>query len=122
MSRAFCGSRFHGVLSEKPNDFASVSIIRSRHDLVPGWKRAMAPLSIERSGSDTTLSGSTPMSVPRPEQVGQAPYGELKEKRRGVISESPEPQVAQAKFCDSVSSGSPSGAASTSPPPTLSAV
>ena len=44
-----------------------------RHDFEPAGQGARAPASIERSGSATTLSGSTPISVPRPEQVGQAP-------------------------------------------------
>ena len=47
--------------------------MRRRHDFEPGWKSASAPASIERSGSSTTFSGSTPMSEPSPEQVGQAP-------------------------------------------------
>ena len=50
-----------------------VSTIFMRQDLEPSGQGATAPASIERSGSGTILSGSTPIRVPRPEQVGQAP-------------------------------------------------
>ncbi len=66
-----------------------------RHDFEPAGQGAIAPASIERSASAITLSGSTPISVPSPEQVLHAPYGLLKEKRRGVISVSEAPHSEQ---------------------------
>jgi len=72
-SRAAAGRRRQGVPSEKPIDLASVATIFMRHDLEPSGQGATPPASIERSGSGTILSGSTPIRVPRPEQVGQAP-------------------------------------------------
>src|ERR1700724_1026638 len=109
-SRAAAGRRRQGVPREKPIDLASVPTIFIRQDFEPSGQGAMAPASIDRSGSGTIFSGSTPISVPRPEQVGQAPYGLLNENSRGVISVSPVPHSAQEQFCDSVSSAAPSGA------------
>ena len=48
-----------------------------------GW---IAPSLRVRSGSGTIRSGSTSLRVPMPVQVGQAPYGELKENERGSRS------------------------------------
>src|SRR3954462_9395263 len=84
--RASAGSFRPGVESENPMALASVSTIFRRHDFDPSGQGATAPARIDRSGSGTTLSGSTPISVPRPEHVGQAPYGLLNENSRGVIS------------------------------------
>jgi hypothetical protein len=70
---ASAGSFFHGVEREKPMTLARVSIIFTRQDLAPSGYGARAPEVRERSGSGTTLSGSTPIRVPSPEQVGQAP-------------------------------------------------
>jgi hypothetical protein len=72
-SRAACGRRRQGVVSSKPIDLASVATIFIRQDLEPSGQGAMAPASIERSGSGTIFSGSTPIRVPSPEQVWQAP-------------------------------------------------
>jgi len=94
--RAAAGSFRHGVRSEKPIALPRAPIIRSRHDFEPPCQGARAPASSERSGSAISLSGSTPIRLPSPEQAGQAPYGLLNEKRRGVISASPVPQRAQA--------------------------
>ncbi len=70
---ASAGSFFQGVESENPIAFESVSTIFRRHDFDPSGQGATAPARIERSGSGTTFSPSTPISVPSPEQVGQAP-------------------------------------------------
>src|ERR1700688_3552266 len=94
-SRATAGRRRQGVVRVKPIDLASVATIFIRQDLEPSRPGAMGPAAIDRAGSGTILSGSTPISVPRPEQVGQAPYGLLNENRRGVISVSPVPHSAQ---------------------------
>ena len=55
-----------------------------------------------------TSSGSTSSRVPRPSQVGQAPYGELKEKFRGASSSKLIPQCVQASACEKVCRSSPS--------------
>src|SRR3989344_9707958 len=44
--------------------------------------------------------------VPRPLQSGQAPYGELKEKRRGSISGNEKPSFGQAHLADMRNSSS----------------
>jgi hypothetical protein len=46
----------------------------------------MAPLAKLSDGKATTRSGSNTVTWPRPSQDGQAPVGELKEKRRGSSS------------------------------------
>src|SRR4051794_16834405 len=63
--RASAGSFFHGVESENPIALESVSTIFRRHDFDPSGQGATAPARMERSGSGTTFSGSTPISVPR---------------------------------------------------------
>src|SRR5688572_7274717 len=47
---------------------------------------SIAPFSSETDSSGTISSGSNSQVVPRPWQVGQAPWGELKLKRRGSSS------------------------------------
>ena len=72
----------------------------------------MAPSSMDRSGSRTTSSGSTSNRVPRPSQLGQAPYGELKLKLRGASSSNDRPQVGQARCWLKVRVSSSSGGSS----------
>ena len=48
------------------------------------WKGFMAPCLMESVGSGTAFSRSRPMIRPKPRHLGQAPRGELKEKRAGV--------------------------------------
>ncbi len=71
----------------KPSSPASASISRWKYSLVwppdHGW---MAPSSSDFWSSGTTSSGSTSIRLPRPEQSGQAPNGELKENERGSSS------------------------------------
>ena len=55
---------------------------------------------MERSGSPTTSCGSISRREPRPLQVSQAPWGELKEKMRGAISGSDTPCSGQARFSE----------------------
>src|SRR5678815_2212144 len=50
------------------------------------FQAAMAPSERLRAVSGMTRDSSISRSVPRPWQVGQAPLGELKEKRRGESS------------------------------------
>src|SRR5215475_870782 len=47
---------------------------------------AMAPSARDIASLGRTRDSSISRSVPRPWQVGQAPWGELKEKRRGLSS------------------------------------
>jgi len=47
---------------------------------------------MESAGSRTTASRSTSMRSPSPVQVGQAPWGLLKEKLRGAGSSMEMPQ------------------------------
>src|SRR3989344_1463191 len=47
-----------------------------------------------------TRLGSIFKILPKPLQAGQAPWGELNEKRRGSISGKEIRQTGQAKFCE----------------------
>src|ERR1700688_4105259 len=94
-SRATAGRGRPGGVRGNPVGLGVFATIFILQDLEASGQGAMAPASIDRSGSGTILSGSTPISVTRPEQVGQAPYGLLNENRRGVISVSPVPHSAQ---------------------------
>ena len=62
----------------------------------PSFQMAIAPCSIDFVTSGTIFFSSISSSMPRPEQRVQAPYGELKEKRRGVISPMEMPHSGQA--------------------------
>src|SRR5512135_33624 len=104
MSRTLAGSFFHGTSIENFAAFESCSSCLSRQFDEPGFQSAIAPSLIESVGSGTSRSGSTRGTAPRPEQPGHAPYGELNEKRRGVISGSDVPQSGQAYDVESVSS------------------
>ena len=55
-----------------------------------------APSFRERARLGRISSGSMRISVPRPEQVGQAPKGLLKENIRGASSSMLMPQSGQA--------------------------
>src|SRR5712691_1382146 len=102
--RARSGSLFHGVVSENLKCFARVWICRMRQFSEPSFQIEIAPSSIDLLGSGTILFSSISSSTPRPEQRGQAPYGELKEKSRGVSSPIEIPQSGQAYDCESSSS------------------
>src|SRR5687767_11393387 len=93
--RAFSGSLRHGVSSENLKCFASVWICLRRQLSEPSFHSAMAPSLIDFSGSGMIFVSSSSRSTPNPEQRGQAPKGELKEKRRGVISPIETPQSGQ---------------------------
>ncbi len=56
--------------------------------------------------------------VPRPLQVEQAPYGELKEKSRGSISGKENPSFGQANFADIRNSSAPTATSLAFPPST----
>src|SRR5437588_12756786 len=71
----------------------------------PSFQIAIAPSSIDFVGSGTILFSSISRRTPRPEQRGQAPYGELNEKSRGVISPIETPQSGQAYDWERSSSG-----------------
>jgi len=75
----------------------TASVIFIRHDASVGIRDhgTTAPFStlLERSG--ITRSGSISRRVPRPVQVGQAPWGELKEKLRGSSSSIVKPSYGQ---------------------------
>src|ERR1043165_3243994 len=101
---AFSESFSHGVLSLNLYFFASVWIWRRRQCSEPSFHRAMAPSSIDFEVSGMILRSSISRSTPRPEQPLHAPYGELKEKRRGVISPMETPQSGHAYDCDISSS------------------
>src|SRR5688500_19903041 len=53
-----------------------------------------------RLGLGTMRSGSNTSFSPRPSQAGQAPWGALKEKRRGSISAMVKPETGQANFSE----------------------
>src|SRR3954470_18357914 len=87
---AFCaraGSRSHGVLTLKPNSSPSAASTPPKYPR-PGAPDhgATAPLASVFVGSGTMSSGSASSLVPRPVQVGQAPYGELNENDLGSSS------------------------------------
>ena len=71
----------------------------------------MAPSSRDLSSSGTISSGSTSMRVPMPEQSGQAPKGELKEKERGSSSSKDRSSYGQYRCSENMRSrsGSSSG-------------
>ncbi len=73
ISRAFFGSFFHGVLVEKPWASATDSSTLYQYSRRVPAHGAMAPSSMESSGSGTTSSESTSKRVPRPSHVGHAP-------------------------------------------------
>ena len=77
---------------------ATASSSRSQYSRRVPAHGAMAPSSMDRSGSGTTSSGSTSRRVPRPSHVGHAPYGELNEKFRGASSSKEMPSYVQASF------------------------
>ncbi len=68
---------------------------------------ARHPPERDRSGSSISFSGSTSRRKPKPEQVGQAPCGELKLKSRGEISLSEKPQLGHAWRADNTISSPP---------------
>src|SRR3954447_11343715 len=94
--RAFSDSFDHGVETENRYCFAIVWICLMRQLSAPSFQIASAPSSIDFVTSGTILRSSTSSSTPRPEQRGQAPYGELNENSRGVISPMETPQSGQA--------------------------
>ena len=98
MSRAFFESFCHGVVIEKPWAVATASRTRYQYSSREPAHGAIAPSSIDRSGSGITSSGSTSSRVPSPSQVGHAPYGELNEKLRGWSSSNDRPSNGQASF------------------------
>jgi hypothetical protein len=63
---------------------------------LPHPDAVMPPSAIEIVGFGMISAGSTRSCVPRPVHFGQAPYGLLKEKRRGVSSSMETPQSSQA--------------------------
>ena len=55
-------------------------------EVLSRWKGTIAPSAIVSVRLGITSSGSSSICTPRPVQVGQAPWGLLKEKLRGSIS------------------------------------
>ena len=90
--RTFSGSFSHGVVSANLKCLAKVWICRRRQFSAPSFQMAIVPCSIDFVGSGMIFFSSISRRTPRPEHFGQAPYGELKEKRRGVISPMEIPQ------------------------------
>lgn len=96
---AACGSSANGVSSEKPYFSASaVKYIPAMDSLFALCQplTEIAPFASERLSSGTTSAGSIFIIVPRPEHVGHAPNGLLKENMRGVSSSRLTPQSGQA--------------------------
>src|SRR3989344_7840030 len=92
----------NGVFSENLCFSAKSDKIHQYQDCLPTLCEAvahalMAPSAKVKFLFGITKSGSTSKVLPKPVQCGQAPYGELKEKRRGSISGSEIPQSGQAK-------------------------
>jgi hypothetical protein len=83
-----------------------LAVVVRLHAPVPHGRTT--PSSTDRSGSPSTSSGSTVSWVPSPEQVSQAPYGELNEKLRGASWSKLSVQCGQAR-CSENSSSSASG-------------
>src|SRR3954447_17624651 len=102
--RAFSGSFCHGVESENLKCLAMVWICLRRQLSAPSFQIAIALSSIDFVGSGMIFRSSISSSTPSPEQRAQAPNGELKEKRRGVISPMEIPQSGQAYFWERSSS------------------
>jgi len=101
-------SFFHGTRVEKPCASATASRTRYQYSSRVPAHGAIASSSIEMSGSGITSSGSTSSRVPRPSQVGHAPYGELNEKFRGASSSKESPQNVHASDWENVWISSPS--------------
>src|SRR5438105_1513455 len=96
ISWAHFGSFFQGTESLNPCASATPWSRRSQYSSRELPHGAMAPSSMDRSGSGTTSSGSTWRYVPSPSQVVHAPYGELNEKFRGASSSNDSPSNVQA--------------------------
>src|SRR4051794_20154189 len=94
--RPFSGSFCHGVSSENLKCFATVWICLRRQLSAPSFHIAIAPPLIDFVGSGTIFDSSTSSSTPSPEHPEHAPYGELNEKSRGVISPIETPQSGHA--------------------------
>ena len=112
------------VFPENPWDRATESI-RLMYQPLEAPERvhgATAPSSRDRDLLGITRSGSTSNLYPRPVQSGQAPWGLLKLKVRGSISDRLIPHRTQANCSENTSwSFSPSRSTWTTPSPSLRA-
>ncbi len=107
-SRTPCGRSLHGTCRSSPRCFWSArSVCWKKTPLRPS-QGAIAPSARLFEGSGTTRPGSTASLVPRPSQAGQAPWGELKLKARGLISGKETPQSGQAKRSEKRNRSEPS--------------
>src|SRR3989344_3727738 len=89
-AKTFFGKFLIGVDKEKVCFWAKSESIYQYHDCLPTLCEALAqgkiaPSSIVKFLLGKTRSGLTSSVCPRPVHLSQAPYGELKEKRRGSI-------------------------------------
>jgi hypothetical protein len=81
-----------------PKCSASASSIWKKCEVFFFSQGTIAPSRTERVPFGTTRSGSKSSVVPRPAQVGQAPWGELNEKSRGSSGGKLMPSSTQANF------------------------
>ncbi|GBC80027.1 hypothetical protein HRbin09_01255 [bacterium HR09] len=101
---------------------ARVCSCRQRKERPDSAMPATAPAAKERCGSRMSFPGSISCTLPRPVHEGQAPWGELKEKRRGESSAREKPHWGQAWREESTNSSRSLGAIRTNPSPTRRAV
>ena len=125
----FVVSDDHGASMSMPWFSATASSIRVKYWVWAVRHGAMAPSFSDMSGSGMTSSGSISNVVPSPSHVGQAPYGELKEKFLGAGSSKLRPSTGHTRcwlnVMVSFSDESPSRATSSTsatPSASLSAV
>ena len=92
------GNREKGVFKSKRYCLASASRMGHKKDSPLFFHGRIAPSFKESDEFGTTRAGSKKDFVPNPPQVGQAPWGLLKENIRGVISAKLNPQWMQENF------------------------
>src|SRR4030042_6752667 len=92
------GNREKGVFRSKRYCLDSASRTGHKKDSPLFFHGRIAPSFKESDEFGTTRSGSKKGFVPNPLQVGQAPWGLLKENIRGVISAKLNPQWIQENF------------------------
>jgi len=82
------GRSFTGVVMLQPLPVNTASVIFIRHEISVAilFQGASAPCLMLLDRSGITRPGSITSCVPRPVQVGQAPWGELNENDRGSSS------------------------------------
>ena len=96
-SRCFFDSRPNGTSGSSPQVLANVRTASRTNRRSPRAHGTTAPPSRDLDSSGTTSRGSKSVAAPRPWHAGQAPWGELNENARGVISGIEIPQDTQAK-------------------------